>query len=447
MGRKDGPSWGSRGGGGGVFSSRITIAVVIGITLGSFLAYISPHGFFLHSTPTDTRNSHGSVASSARTNTELPASSFSHRIALTEDAKIAKIQEELTAQKKENDRLLKERIDLKRQILELSREKNAAQTKAMTFGPPVKAGPVGTMKSLRTFPTVEPGNEITNPELAELLQEVAINRELIVGVSNRNVLQMLKVWFDSIKVAGIKNYLVIALDDHTADFCRENKVPVYRRDATISSAQKDTGDNHAVSGLKFHLLREFLVLGYSVLLSDVDIVYLQNPFDHIYRDCDVESMTDGFDNLTAYGYDDVSDDASMGWARYAHTMRIWVFNSGLFYIRPTVASIELLDRVTLRLSKEKAWDQAVFNEELFFPSHPGYEGLHASRRVMDFYQFLNSKVLFKTIRKEPANYAHIKPVTIHVNYHPDKLDRMLGIVEYYIKGIKNALDKFPDGSE
>ncbi len=31
------------------------------------------------------------------------------------------------------------------------------------------------------------------------------------------------------------------------------------------------------------LLQEFLTLGYSVLLSDVDIVTLQNPFDHLYR--------------------------------------------------------------------------------------------------------------------------------------------------------------------
>ncbi|KAK6790695.1 hypothetical protein RDI58_009776 [Solanum bulbocastanum] len=51
----------------------------------------------------------------------------------------------------------------------------------------------------------------------------------------------------------------------------------------------------------------------------------------------VESMSDG--------YNDVFDEPSMGWARYAHTMRIWVYKSGFFYIRPTIPSIELLDRV------------------------------------------------------------------------------------------------------
>ncbi|CAI0377223.1 unnamed protein product [Linum tenue] len=151
--------------------------------------------------------------------------------------------------------------------------------------------------------------------------------------------------------------------------------------------------------------------------------------------------------MTAYGYDDVFDEPSMGWARYAHTMRIWVYNSGFFYIRPTIPSIELLDRVAYRLAHETAWDQAVFNEELFFPSHPGYDGLFASRRTMDYYIFMNSKVLFKTVRKDGELRKKVKPVIVHVNYHPDKLPRMRAIVEFYVNGDQEALKSFPDGSE
>ena len=43
------------------------------------------------------------------------------------------------------------------------------------------------------------------------------------------------------------------------------------------------------------------MLGYSLLLSDVDILSLKNPFDHLYRDEDVEALSDGFDPPTAYG--------------------------------------------------------------------------------------------------------------------------------------------------
>ena len=53
------------------------------------------------------------------------------------------------------------------------------------------------------------------------------------------------------------------------------------RDPTnvISKIVGKERNNHAILGLKFHLLREFLQLEYSVLLSDVYIVYLHNPFN------------------------------------------------------------------------------------------------------------------------------------------------------------------------
>ena len=73
------------------------------------------------------------------------------------------------------------------------------------------------------------------------------------------------------------------------------------RSLQISASQQNVGSNHAVSGLKFKILQRFLKLGYAVLLSDVDIIFIQNPFEHIFRDSDVEAMSDGWNNQTAYG--------------------------------------------------------------------------------------------------------------------------------------------------
>jgi hypothetical protein len=348
--------------------------------------------------------------------------------------------------KEKNSELKKEVKGLMERLRLAEEGKGHAREQYLVLGEKHKAGPFGTVKALRTNPPVIP-DESVNPRLAKILEEVAIYKEVIVVLANTNVLEMLQVWFTNIKKVGIPNYLVVALDDRIEEFCKSNDVPVYRRDPDqgVDSIAK-SGGNHAVSGLKFRILREFLQLGYSVLLSDVDIVYLQNPFDYIYRDSDVESMTDGHNNHTAYGFNDVFDEPSMGWARYAHTMRIWVYNSGFFYIRPTLPSIELLDRVAHRLSTEKAWDQAVFNEELFYPSHPGYDGLHAAKRTMDMYLFMNSKILFKTVRKD-AKLKKLKPVIVHVNYHPDKLARMKAVVEFYVNGKQDVLDSFPDGSD
>ncbi|KAL8026724.1 hypothetical protein ABFX02_14G047500 [Erythranthe guttata] len=410
--------------------SRIAAAIVIGVIAGCVFALLFPHGFF-------------SANPSAQTNSNLevdPASCESSE-------KIDRIKSDIM-------KLSDKNVELKRQVRELNEKlrlaeqvKGHAREQVITLSEPHKAGPFGTVKGLRTNPTVLP-DETVNPRLAKILSEVSVRKELIVCIANSNVKSMLEVWFTNIKKVGISNYLVVALDDAIVDFCKSNNVPVYQRDPDegIDSIGK-TGGNHAVSALKFKILREFLQLGYSILLSDVDIVFLRNPFEHLYRDSDVESMSDGHNNMTAYGYNDVFDEPAMGWARYAHTMRIWVYNSGFFYIRPTVPSIELLDRIAYRVGTEaNAWDQAVFNEELFFPSHPGYVGLYASKRTMDFYMFMNSKVLFKTVRKD-ANLRKLKPVIVHVNYHPDKLPRMKAVVEFYVDGKEDALESFPDGSE
>ncbi|KHN12725.1 hypothetical protein glysoja_008688 [Glycine soja] len=354
---------------------------------------------------------------------------------------------DILSAKEKNSELKKQVKDLMEKLRLAEQGKGHAQEQFVVLGESHKAGPFGTVKGLRTNPPVIP-DESVNPRLTKILGEVAIYKELIVALANSNVKEMLQLWFTNIKRVGIPNYLVVALDDNIEEFCKSNDVPVYRRDPDQGvDVVGKSGGSHAVSGLKFRILREFLQLGYSVLLSDVDIVYLQNPFDYLYRDSDVESMSDGHNNMTAYGYNDVFDEPSMGWARYAHTMRIWVSNSGFFYIRPTLPSMELLDRVATRLSKDpKSWDQAVFNEELFFPSHPGYDGLHAAKRTMDKYLFMNSMVLFKTVRKD-AKLKKLKPVIVHVNYHHDKFARMKAIVEFYANGKQDSLDHFPDGSD
>lgn len=51
----------------------------------------------------------------------------------------------------------------------------------------------------------------------------------------------------------------------------------------MAASQANTGSNHAVSALKFGIIKQFLELGWSVLLSDVDICVIQNPFGALYR--------------------------------------------------------------------------------------------------------------------------------------------------------------------
>ena len=64
---------------------------------------------------------------------------------------------------------------------------------------------------------------------------------------------------------------------------------------------------------------------------------------------------------------------------------------------------------------------------------------------MDYYDFMNSKTLFVKVRKDPVMRARL-PVSVHVNYHPEKEQRLVALLKFYVDGDKKALDPFPDGS-
>jgi hypothetical protein len=106
-------------------------------------------------------------------------------------------------------------------------------------------------------------------------------------------------------------------------------------------------------------------------------------------------------------------------------------------------------RLEARLSRERYWDQTAYNEELFFLPHGGeYASPQATARVMDIYAFMNSKVLFKDVRRRrKEERPRAPPCMVHINYHPDKHARMKAVMRYYSEGDEAALDAFPGGSE
>lgn len=287
----------------------------------------------------------------------------------------------------------------------------------------------------------------TDDPLEKTLMLVAPDMEVMVAVSNKNPLfeGMLDTFLSGVKQAQISNYLVVALDKETESAMLEKNVNVFYWDLKITEAQRKTGENHAVSALKFRILKRFLKLGWNVFLSDVDVCVLSNPFKELFRDSDIEGMSDGFDDRTAYGSIEYFDDPSMGWARSAQYYKRFNLNSGLFYVKANERTIDLMQRLEDRLDKEDAWDQSAFNEAVFFLSHDDYKSPQVSVRVLNIYKFMNSKVLFKDVRKRSKSPGN--PVTVHINYHPDKHERMKAVFKYYLDGDKKALDPFPGGSE
>lgn len=274
-------------------------------------------------------------------------------------------------------------------------------------------------------------------ELCQVVKKVAKNREILAAVSNKNIFYMLGLYIDGLKRTNITNYVIVALDKETADWCKERDVPYYHRE--LKSITGST-DNHATSGLKFRILNEFISTGTSVLLSDVDIVWMQDPFASgtggtnermIYRDADVEGMTDGWDDLSSYG-----------WA-WNGMRRLVARNSGLFYVSATRETKVMMTRLAERMATEaKTWDQTAYNEEQVYlwgqSNHKVYSG--TSQRVMNYVCFQNSKYMFRYMRYDEELYPLHRPASVHINYHPEKPDRMVSVIAQYWKGTAGAID-------
>ncbi len=275
---------------------------------------------------------------------------------------------------------------------------------------------------------------------------------------------------------------------------RDGARQVHRYKKKLVSRTGST-DNHATSGLKFKILVDFLSIGCSVLLSDVDVIWLANPFPFLYRDTDVEGMTDGWDEPTSYGYDYGSG-----------ALRVFARNSGMFYLqvrrhdararpserasrgvslsgsiplskRPSCASDgrvaftlppsvrhvapewppraprarapasecppacsllqathesnQMMKRLARRMETEGTWDQTAYNEEQFYPASAQHATVGVSSRVMNYLCNLNSKTFFRFLREDNELLTGFRPVSVHVNYHPEKPNRMVDLHAWY----------------
>lgn len=82
---------------------------------------------------------------------------------------------------------------------------------------------------------------------------------------------------------------------------------------------------------------------------------------------------------------------------------------------PGFASPQVL---AARVSAEAVWDQSAYNQEIFRLAHGGQRAPGVSVRTMNYMCFLNTKFLFRYMRKDPQlidRGSHV-PVSCHVNY-------------------------------
>jgi hypothetical protein len=95
---------------------------------------------------------------------------------------------------------------------------------------------------------------------------------------------------------SITNLVIITLDDETERFCQGfhashggAKVTSIRLEMPVPTAQQGSRGANMISTLKYGLLRQALLMGFAVLVVDLDLVFLKDPFEvgHARRCCSV----------------------------------------------------------------------------------------------------------------------------------------------------------------
>ena len=144
-------------------------------------------------------------------------------------------------------------------------------------------------------------------ELCRAAQRAAHLQEVLVTVGQARSHASLGLLLRTLKEAGTRNVLLVAMDAESAALAEREGVAYWRPPPEAASA--------CAAEAKWRAAAALLQLGFHTLLMDPETVVFRDPFRHLYRDADAEVASNGWDDISAYGYDDVVDDPSMGWSR------------------------------------------------------------------------------------------------------------------------------------
>ena len=199
-----------------------------------------------------------------------------------------------------------------------------------------------------------------------------------------------------------------------------------------------------ISTLKYDLLQRILGWGYSVLVVDLDVVFLKDPFEHLYRDADVEGSTDGFTRNWAMGSLGSVHEPKMGWGAGGLYVQHFTLNVGCAFFRPTPNAIELLRRVGSRLARERVGPTDLQPGALPQVARR-VQRQQGERRVMDHLKWVNSKVYFSPSAAASSPAGPPGPAGDGPHELPRRQARMLCVWAYGPKGETARATSSPRG--
>ena len=218
------------------------------------------------------------------------------------------------------------------------------------------------------------------------------NAALSATFATIDVVVLLHNWLEHAKSSNLPNIVVIALDEEVIQWCLERNVKTLNATKLIDSNSLVTDSKQLLIGHREHkdvfnkigmvktkTLLELLTVGLNVLISDVDVVWLNSPARYfqsgqtkrahilVSSDC-VFSFEPGRSETDKFGQKPDPRNAE--------------FNTGVLLLRATTQSIDLVTRwlTSQSQSNDKEMnDQSHFNKVIHFGG--------SGRAPLEFYEF------------------------------------------------------------
>lgn len=241
------------------------------------------------------------------------------------------------------------------------------------------------------------------PPRRESLEHIAVNGRITVATVSQGYFSFFMNWMASVEKHNITNVVVVALDMEAYESLIEvqpgrtflHSSPK-RNESAVDPPLHGTVDFIDMVGNRPMILVEFLKLGYTVLYSDIDAVWLRDPYSVI------EKEQGNYDLL---GHAD---------------LLVNNICTCFLYIRPTIASMELLWRWRTEIASFFIHDESEWRATVFANQQPFNIVLKAMREsyrinfgMLKAADFPDGKTVFVW---EGYDWTNEKPCIIHANW-------------------------------
>lgn len=161
----------------------------------------------------------------------------------------------------------------------------------------------------------------------ELLKKVAQDNTVILAFADSHYDKVLENWLLAINKLKITNFVIICLDEKTYQALQNHNIPSY--------TYLHHGDLNTLWIHRFKLIRIAVMLGYHVIHSDIDAVWLKNPLATFFKS-----------NTTF----DMAFSQGTFWPEDVHKAWQFVLCCGFFYLKSNFAVLHFLKKLQLAIA-------------------------------------------------------------------------------------------------